>query len=410
MKIPTMDTRFPWLQKPELAFLLAALDHDGEQARVVGGAVRNTLLGEEVVEWDVATTALPAEVTARAQARGWKTAPTGIEHGTVTVVIDGQPFEVTTLRQDIETDGRHAVVRFGRDFRADAFRRDFTINALSVSPDGKLHDYAGGLDDIAARRVRFIGEAEKRIAEDYLRILRLFRFHARYGSGPIDPESFSAAIRRREGLRQLSAERIHAELLKLVMTSRAGEVLGEIDGAGFLAITLGGVARVAEFRRLTSLEQRFGIAPDPVRRLAVLTLFTRLDAERLLKRLRLSNAEAKRFLAMALLLESERRKPSSSRAKELLYRLGSAAFTDGMLALAAQSPEQDFSDVLALPGAWKAPRPPFGGKDIARLGVEPGPRVGRILSRAEQAWIDEDFPEDRELRQAILADAVRVTP
>ncbi|GLS23992.1 poly(A) polymerase [Labrys miyagiensis] len=405
-----MGTRFPWLNKPPLASLLAALNGGGEEARVVGGSVRNALLGEEVVEWDIATTALPEEVNARARAKGWKTVPTGIEHGTVTVVIDSHPFEVTTLREDIETDGRHAVVRFGRDFRADAFRRDFTINAISLSPDGTLHDYAGGLDDIAARRVRFIGKAEQRIAEDYLRILRLFRFHARYGVGPVDPESLSAAIRSREGLRQLSAERIRAELLKLVMAARAGEVLAEIDGAGFLAIILGGVARVSNFSRLITLEARSGVAPDPVRRLAVLCLFTRLDAERLAKKLRLSNAEAKRFLSIALLLEAERGMPSPSRARELLYRLGQAAFEDGMLALAAQRPDKDFSEVLALPAAWKAPRPPFGGKDIARLGVEPGPRVGRILARAEQAWIDEGFPDNRELRQAILADAVRVTP
>ena len=405
-----MGTRFPWLNKPPLASLLAALNSGGEEARVVGGSVRNALLGEEVVEWDIATTSMPEDVNARARARGWKTVPTGIEHGTVTVVVDGHPFEVTTLREDIETDGRHAVVRFGRDFRADAFRRDFTINAISLSPDGTLHDYAGGLDDIAARRVRFIGKAEQRIAEDYLRILRLFRFHARYGIGPIDPESFSAAIRGREGLRQLSAERIRAELLKLVMAARASEVLAEIDGAGFLAIILGGIARVGNFSRLIALEERFGVAPDPVRRLAVLCLFTRLDADRLAKKLRLSNAEAKRFLSIALLLEAERGMPSPSRARELLYRLGQTAFEDGMLALAAQRPHEDFSEVLALPAAWKAPRPPFGGKDIARLGVEPGPRVGRILARAEQAWIDEGFPDNRELRQAILADAVRVTP
>ncbi|CAM5770647.1 poly(A) polymerase [Labrys miyagiensis] len=410
MNTQLTGTRFPWLNEPPLASLLSALDGDGEEARVVGGSVRNALLGEDVIDWDITTTALPEEVIARATARKWKAVPTGIEHGTVTVIIDSHPFEVTTLREDVETDGRHAVVRFGRDFRADAFRRDFTINALSLSRDGTLHDYADGLRDLAARRVRFIGQPDRRIAEDYLRILRLFQFHARYGSGPIDPESFAAAIRGREGLRRLSAERVHAELLKLVAASRAGEVIEQVDGAGFLGIVLGGVARVGEFRRLTALEARFGISADPVRRLAVLSLFTRLDAERLTRRLRLSNAEAKRFLAIAMLIESERRMPAPSRARELLYRLGLAAFEDGMLALAAQRPEDDFGKVFALPAAWKAPNPPFGGKDVARLGVEPGPRVGRILARAEQAWIDEGFPENRELRQAILADAVRVTP
>jgi tRNA nucleotidyltransferase/poly(A) polymerase len=390
-----MERRFPWLNKPPLASLLAALNGGGEEARVVGGSVRNALLGEDVVEWDIATTALPPEVIARSQKQGWKTAPTGIDHGTVTVIIGGHPFEVTTLREDVETDGRHAVVRFGRDFRADAFRRDFTINAISLAPDGQLHDYAGGLDDIAARRVRFIGEADQRIAEDYLRILRLFRFHARYGSGPIDAESLSAAIRGREGLRRLSAERVHAELLKLVMAVGAGDVLAEIDRAGFLTIILGGVARVTALRRLIILEARFGIAPDAVRRLATLSLFTRDDAARLTKRLRLSNAEAKRFTSMAAILESERGIPSPERAKELLYRLGLPAFEDAMLALAAHLPDEDFAEIFALPNGWRAPRPPFGGKDIARLGVEPGPRVGRILARAEQSWINEGFPDSR---------------
>lgn len=405
-----METRFPWLDRPPLAALLTALNQTGEEARVVGGAVRNALLGEEVVEWDVATTAVPAEVIARAQAEGWKTAPTGIDHGTVTVVIEGHPFEVTTLREDVETDGRHAVVRFGRDFRADAFRRDFTINAISLSPDGRLHDYANGLEDIAARRVRFIGNADRRIAEDYLRILRLFRFHARYGSGPLDPQSLSAAIRGREGLRRLSAERIHAELLKLVMAEQAADVLEQIDGAGFLTITLGGVARVVAFRRLLQLEDAFAVTPDAVRRLAVLSLFTRSDAARLTTKLRLSNAEAKRFTSMAALTESVRRAPSPAKARELLYRLGRAAFDDGMLAAAAHLPDEDFAPVMALPQAWRAPKTPFGGRDIARLGVEPGPRVGRILARAEQSWIDEGFPDSAEMRQAILADAVRVTP
>jgi poly(A) polymerase len=192
-----MTERFPWLDEAPLAGLLECLDQGGEEARVVGGAVRNALLGEPVGEWDVATTALPDEVARRARAKGWKIIPTGIEHGTVTVIAAGRPFEVTTLRQDVETDGRHAVVRFGRDFEADAFRRDFTINALSVGRDGQLHDYAGGLADLRARRVRFIGDPDQRIAEDYLRILRLFRFHARYGEGPIDPSSLGAAIRSR---------------------------------------------------------------------------------------------------------------------------------------------------------------------------------------------------------------------
>ncbi|MDQ0394703.1 CCA tRNA nucleotidyltransferase [Labrys monachus] len=401
--------RFAWLRMPALAALLARLDDDGEEARVVGGAVRNALLDEDVHEWDIATTALPETVMARARAAGWKVVPTGIAHGTVTVVVEGHPFEVTTLREDVETDGRHAVVRFGRDFRADAFRRDFTINALSLSRDGVLHDYTGGLEDIAARRVRFIGDADRRIAEDYLRILRLFRFHARYGSGPIDPEGFTAAIRARDGLRRLSAERIRAELLKLMPAARAGDVLAEIDGAGFLLIVLGGIARVPSFRRLVGLEAAFGIPPDPVRRLAVLSLFTRADAARLSALLRLSNAEARRFAGMALLVESLRRPPDPARAREYLYRLGRADFEDGVLAAYAHAPDQDFGPCLTLAASWTIPRNPFGGGDVAGLGIEAGPRVGRILACAERRWIDLGFPSDGAIRRTILAEAAAVT-
>src|SRR3954452_4100597 len=175
-----------WLREAPLRDLLAVLDGGGEEARVVGGAVRNAILAEPIAEIDVATTALPTEVVRRAQAAGFKAVPTGIEHGTVTVVVHGQPFEVTTLREDVETFGRHAKVAFGRDWKRDAERRDFTMNALSAARDGAVCDYVGGLADVAARRVRFIGDAAARIAEDYLRILRFFRFHAAYGEGAPD--------------------------------------------------------------------------------------------------------------------------------------------------------------------------------------------------------------------------------
>ena len=189
-----------WLTAGPLARLLAVLDRDGEEARVVGGAVRNALLNEPIGEIDIATTAVPEEVVRRLERDGFKAVPTGIEHGTMTAVIDGRPFEVTTLRQDVETFGRHAKVAFGRDWRADAERRDFTINALSATRAGVVYDYVGGLDDLQARRVRFIGDPNKRIAEDYLRILRFFRFHAGYGHGDLDRTGLAACIAGREGL------------------------------------------------------------------------------------------------------------------------------------------------------------------------------------------------------------------
>src|SRR6187455_1828204 len=193
-----------WLREGALPRLLEVLDRDGEEARAVGGAVRNALLDMPVGKIDVATTATPQEVTKRVTAAGFKAVPTGIEHGTVTVVIDGAPFEVTTLRQDVETFGRHAKVAFGRDWKRDAERRDFTMNALSAARDGTVYDYVGGLADIEARRVRFIGDAATRIAEDYLRILRFFRFHAAYGEGAPDADGLTAAIKSRAGLDQLS--------------------------------------------------------------------------------------------------------------------------------------------------------------------------------------------------------------
>ncbi len=230
-----------WLKSGAVKDLLARLDRDGEEARVVGGAVRNALLDLAVSEVDVATTAVPDEVIRRVEAAGWKAVPTGIEHGTITVVIGGAPFEVTTLRQDIETYGRKAKVVFGRDWIADAQRRDFTVNALSAGADGTVYDYVGGLPDIAARRVRFIGDPAKRIAEDYLRILRFFRFHAWYGAGALDPAGLHACIAAREGLAALSRERVRMELLKLMLAPHATPALAVMAEAGLLGAVLGGV-------------------------------------------------------------------------------------------------------------------------------------------------------------------------
>src|SRR6516165_10496790 len=205
----------PWLRSGPAARVLGLLNADGEEARVIGGAVRNALLGVPIGDVDIATTAMPNEVVRRAKAAGIKSVPTGIEHGTVTLVADGQPFEVTTLREDTETFGRKAKVAFGRDWVKDAERRDFTINALSAGPDGLVHDYVGGLADIGARRVRFIGEPMARIEEDYLRILRFFRIHAAFGAGEVDREGYLACIGARAGLASLSAERVRMEIVKL---------------------------------------------------------------------------------------------------------------------------------------------------------------------------------------------------
>src|SRR5580704_10391273 len=232
----------PWLISGPAARVLGLLNGDGEQARVVGGAVRDALLKLPVGEIDIATTALPTEVIRRAKAAGIKSVPTGIEHGTVTLVVDAQPFEVTTLREDIETFGRKAKVAFGRDWVRDAQRRDFTINGLSVDADGVVHDYVGGLEDIVAKRVRFIGEADQRIAEDYLRILRFFRIHAAYGAGEPDRAGYLACIRARSGLASLSAERLRMEMLKLMVAAGATGAVAAMAEGGLLLPILGGVA------------------------------------------------------------------------------------------------------------------------------------------------------------------------
>jgi len=287
-----------WLTSGGAARVLALLNADGEEARVVGGAVRNALLGLPVGEIDIATTAHPEEVMRRAKAAHIKAVPTGVEHGTVTLVIEGEPFEVTTLREDIETFGRKAKVAFGRDWACDATRRDFTINGLSVSPDGVVHDAVGGLADIAAKRVRFSGEPSQRIAEDYLRILRFFRIHAAYGEGAPDRDGYLACIAGREGLAGLSAERIRMEMFKLVVAKGAAPALIAMDDAGLLLRLTAGVVFHGAFAGMIAVECELGLAPDPVRRLGALAVAVTEDAKRISQRWRLSNVEAKRLDSM----------------------------------------------------------------------------------------------------------------
>ncbi|MGQ0445237.1 MAG: CCA tRNA nucleotidyltransferase, partial [Beijerinckiaceae bacterium] len=278
--------------------VFAALDQEGEETRIVGGALRNALLGRPAREIDLATTLLPDAIMARAMAAGLRAIPTGIAHGTVTVAAFKRTFEVTTLREDIATDGRHAKVLFGRDFKSDALRRDFTMNALSMTRGGRLFDYTGGLDDIAARRVRFIGEPARRIAEDYLRILRFFRFSADFGEGPLDAAGRLAAIRQRDGLARLSRERTRAELLKLLSAQRAAGVCADMCADGLLHPLIASVPNPARLRRAAVI-----VPPqDPLLRLAALCVKLPEDAARLRDRLRLSNSEAERLERAAIAL------------------------------------------------------------------------------------------------------------
>jgi poly(A) polymerase len=399
-----------WLREGAVARLLTLLNRDGEEARVVGGAVRDTLLKLPVAEIDVATTALPEEVMRRVRAAGGKAVPTGIEHGTVTANVDHHPVEVTTLREDVETFGRKARVVFGRDWRADAERRDFTINALSVAADGQVHDYVGGLADISARRVRFIGEPQRRIAEDYLRILRFFRFHAHFGAGPPDPAGVHACILGRSGFETLSRERVRMEMLKLLLAARATPTLAVMAETGLLGLVLGGVPHLASFENMIKVEAALGLKADPVRRLGALAVWVEEDAERLTDRLRLSNAESERLLA----LEGWRRiapQPDAKAARALLYRLGSASFADRVLVAWSRSEagaaDAAWHQLASLPQRWQAPVFPLKAAEFMSLGIAAGPALGAAMRAAEAAWIAADFPADRAAIDAIAKEAAQ---
>jgi poly(A) polymerase len=396
-----------WLREGALARLLVVLDCDGEEARVVGGAVRNALLGEPIGDIDVATTALPGEIIKRAQVQGFKTVPTGIDHGTVTVVIDGRPFEVTALREDVETFGRKARVSFGRDWKKDAERRDFTINALSVTRDGTVHDYTGGLADLDKRRIRFIGDPAARIAEDYLRILRFFRFHAHYGEGLPDHAGFAACISARAGLATLSRERVRAELLKTVLGRHAVPVLAVMSECGILISVLGGVALLASFSNLAKIEHAAGIHPDPIRHLGALAVFVSDDAQRLAEKLRLSNAEHERLASMGEHWRALAPEPSGKSARALLYRIGPDRFVDRVLIAWSRSQaglkDPSWRALLDMPQHWIIPVFPIKAADVMKLGVEKVPMLGEILATAEDMWIASDFEADEKLLPAVIS-------
>jgi poly(A) polymerase len=391
-----------------LSELLEVLDRAGEEARVVGGAIRNTLLGDPPGDIDIATTALPAEVTKRVAAAGFKAVPTGIEHGTITVVAGGRPFEITTLREDVETFGRRAKVAFGRDWKRDAERRDFTMNALSASRDGTVYDYVGGLPDIAARRVRFIGSAASRIAEDYLRILRFFRFHAAYGEGAPDPAGVAACIAGRAGLELLSRERIRMELFKLLAAKSAVEALAVMTESGLLDAVLGGVPLLAAFANMIKIEVTLGLSADPIRRLGALGVSVIEDADRLRERLRVANVEYDRLWSMADGWWHLSPARDEQRARVFLYRLGPERFTDRVLLAWARSPQgaadASWRGLATLPARWSAPAFPLRAADFIKRGLPKGPRLGAALAAAEKAWTAAGFPLDSAALAAI-ADA-----
>jgi len=396
----------PWLTSGETARVLKLLNANGEEARVVGGAVRNALLKLPPGDIDIATTALPEEVIRRARNAGIKSVPTGIDHGTITLVIDGHPYEVTTLREDTETFGRKAKVAFGRDWVRDAERRDFTMNGLSVDANGVVHDYVGGLADVAARRVRFIGDPDQRIAEDYLRILRFFRIHAAFGEGEPDRDGYLACIRGRSGLASLSAERVRMEMLKLLVAGGAAAAAFAMADGGLLQLLIGGVAYTGPLSTMIAIERELGLPASAIRRLAGLAVAVTEDAKRVAARLRLSNAEAKALDSMGHRWWRFASRDEAN-ARRLLYRLGAERYHDRVL-LAWSRGGDDVSsvrwrDLAELPQRWTPPKFPLKAADFIARGMTEGPALGHVLTLAEDAWLAADFPLD-EAALASIAD------
>ncbi|MFW2831318.1 CCA tRNA nucleotidyltransferase [Sphingomonas sp. ID0503] len=369
-----------WQETAGLATLLDALGGDSGDTRFVGGFVRDTLLGVGSKDIDLAARFAPEETARRITAAGFKAVPTGMAHGTVTAVLPGGPVEVTTLRRDVSTDGRHAEVAFTDDWREDAARRDFTINALSAEPAGAVFDYFGGLDDLRAGLVRFIGDPLTRIAEDHLRIMRFFRFHARFGRGEPDAAAIAACTARAKDLMALSRERIADELLKLLALPDPVAAVRLMLRSGVLAAV---IPEITAADGLAGLVGREGeIAPDPLRRLAALLPRDPEKAGAVAARLKLSNAARKRLTEAAAVRDEP--------ARALAYRLGMDGAVDQLL-LAGR-------DVSVLVG-WERPRFDLSGGTLIGMGLTRGPGVAATLQAIERRWIAEDFPGEGRLAE-----------
>ena len=387
-----------WMTAAPTRAVMHALAGAGGETRFVGGCVRNTLIGRPVGDIDIATTLKPETVQAAAAEAGLKSVPTGLSHGTVTIVADHRPFEVTTLRIDVETDGRHAVVAFSDDWRADAARRDFTMNTLSAAADGQVFDYFGGVDDARAGRVRFVGDPVARIREDYLRILRFFRFHAEYGRPPVDDAALAAIRGQVSGIAGLSGERLRQEMLKLLSASDPVAAVQLMADTGALGQVVP-EPRPELLARLIAWEAAVGLDTVPIRRLAAVTA---ADAGMLAERLRLSKAETGRLRGAAAMVPPVPPALSASTLRAFAYRVGVAAAVDRLLlARASEDVPVDPAGVAAIRGlaTWRPPAFPLTGKDMVAAGLPPGPQVGRALRKLEAWWVGQDFLPDR---QALL--------
>jgi poly(A) polymerase len=390
-----------WMSEPAVQQVMNALTEDGGSARFVGGAVRDWLVGRPVSDIDIATTLAPDAVTLRLQAHDIRAIPTGLAHGTVTAVCGGKPFEITTLRRDVETDGRHATIAYTDDWAADAARRDFTMNALYAEPDGSIFDPTGGLADLDAGRVRFVGDAATRIREDYLRLLRFFRFHAHYGIGAPDRAGLVAAQALAPNLARLSAERVWIEMKKLLAAADPAPTVRVMAQHGILAPALTENCDSERLRHLVEFEPSYpSQAPrDPLRRLAAL-LPRDLDIAAFAERWRLSREESDRLAAIRH--AADHAVPALARPWPLLRRHGAETVADGALVAAARG---DHAALTLLPVAafWTNPEFPVRGADLLALGYEPGPALGEALAEIEHWWEEGGCIADRAACLAYLA-------
>ena len=377
------DTR--WRTAPGLRRIVAALGAD--KVKIVGGAVRDTLLGLPVTDIDLATPLLPEEVTKRLEETGIKVIPTGIAHGTVTAIASGDHHEITTLRRDVETDGRRATIAFADNWREDAARRDFTINALYADPDsGAVDDWFGGIADLQAGCVRFIGDAATRIAEDHLRILRFYRFAARFGQGDLEPESHAAVIAARQSLKSLSRERIADELTKILSLPDPRAIVGQMATDGIFAVILPELdpTFAAALDRLLANESATAAAPAALRRLAALLPADAGIADQVASRLRLSTRQRKHLSAISAYRHDARP------VRQLAHAIGIEAARDARL---LGGNESDAAAAVAALDGWTVPQLPVRGGDIVARGIAAGPEVARILQGVEAQWVAEDYPD-----------------
>jgi poly(A) polymerase len=385
MKLPEQS----WSGRAGIRKLLEALDAPQGQTRFVGGMVRDTLLGLSVSDFDLATRLQPQDVTERLKRSGIKAVPTGIAHGTVTAVLSSGPVEVTTLRRDVSTDGRRATIAYTDDWKEDAARRDFTINALSADPgSGEVHDYFGGLADLEARRVRFIGDPLTRIAEDHLRILRFFRFHARFGRGAPDAGALAACAARANDLMALSRERIADELLKLLAMPNPVPAIASMVENGIFRPVLPEIEEqgTERLKALVEQERASEVQPEPVRRLAALLPPDPELSASVAARLRLSKKAAKRLVSAA------DRSQGVAEPKTLAYMIGVDEAVDRLLLADADAAQK----VKTLTG-WSKPRFPLTGGDLIAMGLKPGPEVARTLQAIESQWVAEGFPDEEKV-------------